>query len=253
MASEECCLAAADQDAKVSELANRLTGLSDRESKYCTDSCLRKFLRARNWSVRKAEKMLKEALSWRASYKPEEIRWGDVARESETGKLYKANYLDKLGRPVLVMRPGAQNTSAPAGQIKQLVYFMENVIVNLPPNGQDQMVWLIDFNGWSIFKSPSVKTAKDIAYILQTFYPEWLGLAILYNPPYIFETFWVLLHDIFDMSKVETAFGGGSSSNVNCHDYGKVMQQDDLRIDSYWGIQRPEIESPDNSSLSTED
>ncbi|XP_002984166.2 phosphatidylinositol transfer protein PDR16 [Selaginella moellendorffii] len=220
--------------------------------------------------------MLKEALSWRASYKPEEIRWGDVARESETGKLYKANYLDKLGRPVLVMRPGAQNTSAPAGQIKQLVYFMENVIVNLPPNGQDQMVWLIDFNGWSIFKSPSVKTAKDIAYILQNFYPEWLGLAVLYNPPYIFETFWVvikpflhpstckkvkfvyssnlkLLHDIFDMSKVETAFGGGSSSNFNCHDYGKVMQQDDLRIDSYWGIQRPEIESPDNSSLSTED
>ncbi|RRT38767.1 hypothetical protein B296_00048097, partial [Ensete ventricosum] len=32
----------------------------------------------------------------------------DVAREAETGKLYRANYLDKYGRTVLVMRPGFQ-------------------------------------------------------------------------------------------------------------------------------------------------
>lgn len=30
---------------------------------------------ARNWNVKKATKMLKETLKWRAEYKPEETRW----------------------------------------------------------------------------------------------------------------------------------------------------------------------------------
>ena len=32
----------------------------------------------------------------------------DIAKEAETGKIYRANYHDKLGRTVLVMRPGFQ-------------------------------------------------------------------------------------------------------------------------------------------------
>ena len=67
---------------------------------------------------------------------------------------------------------------------------------------QEQMVWLVDFQGWAM-ASISVKVTRETAHILQDHYPERLGLGILYNPPKIFESFWkvcyyfLILHLIF--------------------------------------------------------
>lgn len=62
-------------DNQVKELRDALGSLSERNLKYCTDACLRRYLDARNWNVNKSKKMLEESLKWRATYKPEEIRW----------------------------------------------------------------------------------------------------------------------------------------------------------------------------------
>jgi hypothetical protein len=76
-------------------------------------------------------------------------------------------------------------------QMKQLVYFLENAILNLPAD-QEQMIWLIDFKGWSMKKSSPVSVARETANILQNHYPERLFVAILYNPPRLFEAFWTV-------------------------------------------------------------
>lgn len=183
---------------------------------------------------------------------------GDIAHEAETGKIYRANYLDKYGRTVLVMRPGFQNTTSWKGQIKYLVYCMENAIINLPKE-QEQMVWLIDFKGWTA-ASISVKVTRETANVLQNHYPERLGVAILYNPPKIFESFWTvvkpflepktyrkvkfvyskdlesmkIMEELFDMDKVETAFGGKCPVEFSKDEYGKRMKEDDKKIDLYW-------------------
>lgn len=81
-----------------------------------------------------------------------------------------------------------QNTTSTEGQIKYLVYCMENAILSLTAD-QEQMVWLIDFQGWTM-ASVSVKVTRETAHVLQDYYPERLGLGILYNPPRIFESFW---------------------------------------------------------------
>jgi hypothetical protein len=67
---------------------------------------------------------------------------------------------------------------------------MENAVLNMPP-GQEQMVWLIDFKGWTNTKVP-IKTVKETARVLQFHYPERLYVAILYNPPRIFELFYAV-------------------------------------------------------------
>ncbi|PQQ10503.1 random slug protein 5 [Prunus yedoensis var. nudiflora] len=82
-----------------------------------------------------------------------------------------------------------QNTNSPEGNIRHLVYLIENGILNLP-EGQEQMSWLVDFSGFSLNTNVSVKTARDIIYILQNHYPERLAVAFLYNPPRIFQAFW---------------------------------------------------------------
>lgn len=67
---------------------------------------------------------------------------------------------------------------------------MENAILNLPPD-QEQMIWLIDFQGFNL-SHISVKVTRETAHVLQDHYPERLGLAILYNPPKFFEPFYTV-------------------------------------------------------------
>lgn len=67
---------------------------------------------------------------------------------------------------------------------------MERAISDLKPE-QEQMVWLIDFQGWNM-SSVSMKVTRETAHLLQERYPERLGLAILYDPPKVFESFWLV-------------------------------------------------------------
>lgn len=153
----------------------------------------------------------------------------EVAHEGETGKVSRANFHDRLGRTVLIMRPAMQvcswlstptpkricyigskpvvnksnffvsflnyfcslfqNTNSPEGNVRHLVYLIENGILNLR-EGQEQMSWLIDFTGFSLNTNVSVKTARECINILQNHYPERLAVAFLYNPPRIFQAFW---------------------------------------------------------------
>ncbi|KAF2553576.1 hypothetical protein F2Q68_00035430 [Brassica cretica] len=148
-----------------------------------------------------------------------------------------------------------KNTKSPKGQIRFLVYCMENAIMNLPDN-QEQMVWLIDFHGFNM-SHLSIKVSRETAHVLQEHYPERLGLAILYNPPKIFEPFWKMvkpflepktcnkvkfvysddnvskkiLEDIFDMEQLEVAFGGENSDlSFNFEKYAERMREDDLKF-----------------------
>jgi hypothetical protein len=85
--------------------------------------------------------------------------------------------------------PICQNTTSGEDNVRHLVYLLENAVLNLP-EGQEQMSWLIDFTGFSLNTSISVKTARDIIHILQNHYPERLAVAFLYSPPRIFQAFW---------------------------------------------------------------
>jgi hypothetical protein len=60
---------------QVNEVKRLVGPLPEKLSIYCSDASIERHLRARNWNVKKALKMLKETLKWRVAYKPEEIRW----------------------------------------------------------------------------------------------------------------------------------------------------------------------------------
>ncbi|XP_051127190.1 uncharacterized protein LOC127248723 isoform X2 [Andrographis paniculata] len=256
---------AAEREAKVRLLRESIGPLSGRSFKFCTDACLRRYLEARNWNTSKAQKMLEETLKWRAEYKPEEIRWHQVEHEGETGKAYKANFCDRQGRVVLILRPGKQNTNSHEGNIRHLVYRMENAILNLP-EGQGQMTWLIDFSGWSLNNNIPIKTAREITNILQNHYPERLAIAILYNPPKFFEAFWKvvkifvdqkthqklrfiypnskdsqeIMMSLFDKENLPKEFGGKATLEYDHEESSRLMAQDDVKTAMFWGLDSDE-------------
>ncbi|KAJ8762677.1 hypothetical protein K2173_011157 [Erythroxylum novogranatense] len=249
---------AKEQQAKINEVKKLLGQLPEKLAIYCSDASISRYLRARNWNVKKATKMLKDTLKWRAEYKPEEIRWEEIAHEAETGKIYRSNYFDKHERSVLVMRPSCQNTKSTKGQIRYLVYCMENAVLNLPPD-QEQMVWLIDFHGFNL-SNISLKVTRETAHVLQDHYPERLGVAILYNAPKFFEPFWLaakafldpktynkvkfvysgeantmkIMEDLFDIDELDCAFGGRNNSGFDISKYAERMRDDDKRMPSFW-------------------
>ncbi|KAF4383343.1 hypothetical protein CsatB_024582 [Cannabis sativa] len=261
----------AEKEEKVKQLREALGSLSGRSLKYCTDGCLRRYLDARNWNVDKSKKMLEESLKWRATYKPEEIRWSEVAHEGETGKVSKANFHDRLGRPVLIMRPGMQNTNSPEGNIRHLVYLIENGILNLPED-QEQMSWLVDFTGFTMNTSISVKTTRDIINILQNHYPERLAVVFLYNPPRIFQAFYKavkyfldqktaqkvkfaypkskdsveLMKSYFDIDNLPIEFGGKATATLKYdhEEFSRMMALDDIKTAKFWGFdEKPSLKT----------
>ncbi|OAY69646.1 Random slug protein 5 [Ananas comosus] len=242
------------QEAKIKELRAAIGPLSGRSSKYCSEACLRRYLEARNWNVDKSRKMLEESLKWRSTFKPEEIRWPEVAVEGETGKIYRANFHDRQGRI---------NTTSHENQLRHLVYLLENAVLNLP-EGQEQMVWLIDFRGWSLTNSVPIKTARETANILQNHYPERLAISFLYDAPRVFEAFWKvvkyfldqktfqkvtfvysnneeskkLLHKHFDPETLPVEFGGENKTEEYDHDeFSKMMTSDDMKFASFWALE----------------
>ncbi|OVA18703.1 CRAL-TRIO domain [Macleaya cordata] len=251
------------QDEKVNELKVALGTLSGSSEQYCTDACLRRHLEARNWDIDKAKKMVEDTLEWRSTFKPDEIRWSDVATEGETGKAYRANFHDRHGRTVLILRPGMQNTTGVENQMRHLVYLIENAISNLPDD-QEQMAWLIDFTGWSLNNNVPVKTARETVNILQNHYPERLAVAFLYNPPRIFEAFWMivkyfldpktfqkvkfvypknkdsveLMRTYFDEENLPNEFGGRAKLQYDHEEFSRLMVQDEVKADRVRGSEK---------------
>ncbi|PKA50389.1 Patellin-6 [Apostasia shenzhenica] len=258
-----------EHETRINELKDAIGPISGRIKQFCSDACFRRYLVARSWNVDKSKKMLEETLKWRSVYKPEEIRWHEVAVEGETGKVYRANFQDRDGRTVLVLRPGKQNTTSHDNQLRHLVYLIENAILNLP-EGQEQMVWLIDFSGWSLGNSVPIRTARETILVTQNHYPERLAAAFLYNPPRIFETFWKvvkffmdpitsqkvkfvypknkesldLMNKHFDENILPEEFGGKSKVHYDHQEFSILMAKDDLRLADIWGLDEEHSHEP---------
>ncbi|KAI9113091.1 hypothetical protein K1719_015616 [Acacia pycnantha] len=246
---------------KIEELKTEIGPLSGRSLKYCTDGCLKGYLEVNNWNVKKAKKMLGHTLEWRSTYKPEEIRWHEVAKEGERGIIYRANFHDRQGRTVLIFRTGIpiQKITSIETLIRFDVHLLENAVLNFK-QGQDQMAWLIDFTGWSL-TNMSIRLAREFLNILQNHYPDRVAIAFLYNPPRAFETFLKIIKYVLDNKTLEKAkfvypkekesidlmksyfdeenlpieFGGKATLKYNHEEYSRLMTQDDLKSAAFWG------------------
>lgn len=60
---------------QINEVRRLIGPQSGKLALFCSDACILRYLRARNWNVKKAVKMLKSSLKWRLEFKPEDIHW----------------------------------------------------------------------------------------------------------------------------------------------------------------------------------
>ncbi|BAS93064.1 Os05g0267100 [Oryza sativa Japonica Group] len=60
---------------KIVQVRELLGSLAAEMPAFLSDTTIRRFLRARNWSTEQATKSLKETVKWRRQYRPESICW----------------------------------------------------------------------------------------------------------------------------------------------------------------------------------
>ncbi|CAL4899846.1 unnamed protein product [Urochloa decumbens] len=208
-----------EQQRKVDDVRELLGDLQKEKPSFLSDGTIRRFLRAKNWSTEQAAKALKGAVKWRRQYKPEEICWSLTSTKE---------------------------------RMKQLVYNLENMAMNSDGTQEENVIWMCNFRGWTLSSTPLWETRESL-HIIQNYYPGLIGAAILSNPPKIFESFWKIvkrfieptleekvkfvysnnsdsqriMSDMFDMDKLESAFGGRNTASLDISKYAERMRRRD--------------------------
>lgn len=167
---------------------------------FVTSDCLQRYLRARNWDVDKARRMLQATLIWRSSYRPDTLPVRELAllrSESATGKMYVLERADLAGRAIIVMRPGLENSRDSRGKIANLVYTLERASCL----ARDQFLVIVDYMLGEVSAAtlPSLSVSRDTANILQGHYPERLACMVLVNAPKIFHAMFKVLAPLVDV------------------------------------------------------
>jgi hypothetical protein len=234
-----------DQNEILNEFINEIGELTPKQRKFCDVRCMLRYLRARDWDVKKALKLLQGSFEWRDRYQPENLDARDLDKEASNGKVFQTGF-DKKGQPIVYMIP-ANNTSEDYDKgVQLLVYTMEKAIESMP-EGVEQLVWFIDFKGFSRQNSIPLNVAKETISILSDQYPERLAACYFVDAPFIFNLFYKTISVFvnpntrnkvnfvsgshqekrnqlaphFDMTKLHTRYGGDVEANYDHAAYWK--------------------------------
>ncbi|KAJ2493056.1 phosphatidylinositol transfer protein csr1 [Coemansia sp. RSA 2050] len=175
------------------------------------DVLILRFLRARKWDLDKSYKMAIAAIKWRIQEHVEEIIWyGDTANDASLmwkGVSY-AHGKDKLGQPIIWSGSclhHQKDQSYP--QLKRYLIWMMETLRQLLAPPIERVCLIMDLTDHSNANMdwPFVKTFLKF---LEAYYPECLGICIVYNGPWWFSGVWKLISPLLDpvvASKVQFA------------------------------------------------
>ncbi|XP_020184258.1 uncharacterized protein [Aegilops tauschii subsp. strangulata] len=185
---------------KVAEL-RAMAGAQDPHVKEVDNLTLRRFLRARGHDVGKASAMLLKFVAWRREAVPGgvgAVMPAELVRAEPSRELASMGGVDRAGRPVLLAFP-AKHFSANrdmAGFKRLVVYLLDSVCARIP-RGQDKFIVVVDLKGWG-YANCDVRAYVAAIEIMQSYYPERLGKALMVHVPYIFMKAWKMVYPFID-------------------------------------------------------
>ncbi|KAJ2746125.1 phosphatidylinositol transfer protein csr1 [Coemansia sp. BCRC 34301] len=175
------------------------------------DVLLLRFLRARKWKPEDALAMLLACLRWRLA---EDIDWLVWTGESRLNLALMRSGVgamrgtDRIGQPVLHIPVRLNDPKAqPMEQIVEYtIYLMEVARCVLHPP-VEKVCLLVDTTDMSL-ANMDWAFFKTFLHYLEHYYPECLGLVLIYNASWVFHSLWKLIRPLLDpvvASKVQFA------------------------------------------------
>lgn len=192
------------------------------------DDLLLRYLRATDWDVDAAEASLRKTVEWRVDHRIGELTPEAVGAELDTGKLVVAGH-DRLGRPVIWMRPARENTRSHDDNIRNVCLALERAVALMPP-GVEKWVVVVDYNGYSMMNAPPMRTSKETLDIFMSHFPERLGMALLVDSPWVFGAAWTVLSGLMKEETRRKIFFVKGSAERGQPKYEKFAQHFDMSI-----------------------
>ncbi|CAH1779828.1 unnamed protein product [Owenia fusiformis] len=190
----------AEKPSAIEELRKRMERVEPLEGEpefFTNPETLVRFLKAREWDLDKAEKLLKNAVEWRRKNKPltMDCRW---CHEKPGFHNMRQVGFDEMGRPVIYscFAQASSRRNNVDDSIAHATYLIENAKVTMKP-GIHTWVFIIDCTGMTV-PACSPKLGYGVTQVMSNHYPERLGLVICLNHNALFQGVWkaikVFLH-----------------------------------------------------------
>ena len=196
------------------------------------DACCARYLRAREFNLTKARKMLEGTIEWRKRTQVANLvakNFPTIEKEAATGKTFVSDSYDIDGRVMIIMRNRLENTKDHDGNVLHLVYQMERAVARTETTKHDKWLLIIDFDGYSLRNAPPMKTSKATLSVMQDHYPERLYKAVLMSAPFLFNVAFKALSPFIDpVTRDKIVFINGGSPKKRCDHIAQYAPLDSI-------------------------
>jgi len=124
---------------------------------------------------------------------PAELVRADLA----AGKVSMAG-VDRTGRPVMLAFPARHfSANRDMATFKRFIAYLLDSICARIPRGQEKFLVVVDLKGWG-YANCDVRAYIAAIEIMQNYYPERLGKALMIHVPYLFMKAWKMVQPFID-------------------------------------------------------
>uniref|UniRef100_A0A7S1IMF2 CRAL-TRIO domain-containing protein n=1 Tax=Eutreptiella gymnastica TaxID=73025 RepID=A0A7S1IMF2_9EUGL len=163
-----------------------------------------RFLRARDFDLDKASGLMLSYLEWRRKVYPQGAPTHIVEPRTHFGAVY-ADYLDKKGRPVLVVRARYHDKTRSTEETRHVIVMFMDGIVHHIHKPATQFSVLVDLNGFG-YANADLTALKSTLSILDNYFPERLGNLWFIHANFVFMSLWKVVKSFIPVQTASKIF-----------------------------------------------
>ncbi|KAH9251313.1 hypothetical protein BASA81_010724 [Batrachochytrium salamandrivorans] len=235
------------QQAALSEFRQVLLDNTSTKGNLATkdDQTLLRYMRARQFDVKKAMKMVQGDLEWRqeiAGKRFTKDMFPNVLTALDK-RLLRMSGLDRQGRPVIVLQLSQffpRKMSDVMEVVNFFIYYVGFFQSYVEGLGYYEFAAIADMKGWSLSENFSLPVVQVLAGLLQDHFPETLRYAFVVNNPFAFSAAWSLISPFLEERvKAKIHVFGKRLDKLKEYIAPEVLEQD------FGGVKAELYDSPD--------
>lgn len=170
-----------------------------------SDLQLLRFMRAREFNIKKAMKLVLDDVEWRQQIAGRKLNIEMFPNLSVfvKNRLVRLVGKDKNGRPIVALRNGEmfpRKVPDIMEVVNFFIFYMEHLKKHVDSLGFSEFVAIADMKSWSLSDNFSLPVSQILAQMLQDRFPETLRYAFVINNPFAFSAAWSLISPFLEVS-----------------------------------------------------